>query len=229
MTSPFFRLAAGAVVITSVLITSVAVGAASSALAATAAPDLKKEIEAKIVQVQQGAAPKLKVGPATCPAKLGGVQKKVPIGTYTCTVLIEGVAAPYTVVVKEGGFLKSGVYSIAPAKAIIDLTKVVGFVRENLDESEAELAKISCGKGVVVILEPNATIVCTVIVPTRTDSYTFVVKDVNGTIALRSSPATSTTKPGSAASSTKAGSVSSSTKSDSTPTSRVVVTTTAKK
>jgi hypothetical protein len=167
-------------------------GASRPASAATTT-DLKKEIEGKIVQVQQGAAPKLKVGPATCPASLGGVQKKVPIGTYSCTVVIEGVSAPYTVVVKEGGFLKGGVYSIAPAKAIIDLTKVVGFVRQSLDESEAESARIVCGKGVVLVTTPGSAIVCTVTVGARADSYTFVVKDVNGTIALRSSPGVSTT------------------------------------
>ena len=188
---------------------SIAGPAATAATATTAAPDLKKEIENKIVQVQQGAAPKLKVGPASCPAKLAGAHKKVPIGTYTCTVRIEGVSAPYTVVVKEGGFLKGGIYSIAPAKAIIDLTKVVGFVRENLDESEASTAKVVCGTGVVLVVEPNTTIVCTVTVPTRTDSYTFVVKDVNGTIALRSAPGSSTTKPGS--STTKPGSATTST------------------
>ena len=163
---------------------------------AAQAVDLKKEIEAKIVSVQQSAAPKLKVGPATCPAKLAGVQKRVPIGTYTCTVQIEGVSAPYTVVVSEGGFLKGGVYKIAPAKAIIDLTKVVGFVRASLDEKEAVDAKIVCGKGVVAILEPNSTIICTVTVGGSPQNYTFVVKDVNGTIAIRTSPGlTATTAP----------------------------------
>ena len=164
-----------------------------SAASAAETTDLKKEIEAKIVSVQQGAAPKLKVGPATCPAKLAGVQKKVPIGTYTCTVQIEGVSAPYTVVVSEGGFLKSGVYKISPARAIIDLTKVVGFVRGSLDEKEAADAKIVCGKGVVAVQEPNSTIVCTVTVAGTPQNYTFVVKDVNGTIALRASPSSSTT------------------------------------
>jgi hypothetical protein len=165
----------------------------ASVASAAETPDLKKEIEAKIVSVQQGAAPKLKVGPATCPAKLAGVQKKVPIGTYTCTVQIEGVSAPYTVVVSEGGFLKSGVYKISPARAIIDLTKVVGFVRDSLDEKEAAEAKIVCGKGVVAVQEPNSTIVCTVTVAGTPQNYTFVVKDVNGTIALRTSPSSSTT------------------------------------
>lgn len=153
-----------------------------------ATTDLKKEIETKIQQVQATAAPTLKVGAATCPAKLGGAPKKIPIGTYTCTVVIEGVSAPYTVVIKDGGFLKSGVYSIAPAKAIIDLTKVVGFVRNSLDPKEAPLAKINCGKGVVVVLEPTSTIVCAVTVAASVQKYTFVVKDVNGTIALRSTP-----------------------------------------
>ncbi len=179
-----------------------------SQVSAAEAPDLKKEIEAKIVSVQQGAAPKLKVGPATCPAKLAGVQKKVPIGTYTCTVQIEGVSAPYTVVVSEGGFLKSGVYKISPARAIIDLTKVVGFVRDNLDEKEAAEAKIVCGKGVVAVQEPNSTIVCTVTVAGTPQNYTFVVKDVNGTIALRTSPSSSTTgvaSGGKSSSTTKAG------------------------
>ena len=170
---------------------------------AAQAGDLKKEIEAKIVAVQQGAAPKLKVGPATCPAKLAGVQKRVPIGTYTCTVQIEGVSAPYTVVVSEGGFLKGGVYKIAPAKAIIDLTKVVGFVRASLDEKEAVEAKIVCGKGVVAVLEPNSTIICTVTVGGSPQNYTFVVKDVNGTIAIRTpSGSTATSAPGSAGKST---------------------------
>ena len=187
----------GSVLVGSALVGSFLFGLAPRALAAETR-DLKKEIEAKIVSVQQGAAPKLKVGPATCPAKLAGVQKKVPIGTYTCTVQIEGVSAPYTVVVSEGGFLKSGVYKISPARAIIDLTKVVGFVRNNLDEKEAAEAKIVCGKGVVAVQEPNSTIVCTVTVAGTPQNYTFVVKDINGTIALRASPTSSTSVAGSA-------------------------------
>lgn len=198
MPSPICLLRPASLSVCAVFCAALALAGVTPADATTAATtDLKKEIEGKIVQVQKSAAPKLKVGAATCPAKLAGVQKRVPIGTYACTVQIEGVAAPYSVVVKEGGFLKGGVYSIAPSKAIIDLTKVVGFVRQSLDESEAASAKIVCGKGIVVVLAPNGTIVCTVTVAGSAQNYTFVVKDVNGTIALRTAAAPNTSrKPG---------------------------------
>ena len=197
MPSPICLLRPASLSVCAVFCAALALAGVTPADATTAATtDLKKEIEGKIVQVQKSAAPKLKVGAATCPAKLAGVQKRVPIGTYACTVQIEGVAAPYSVVVKEGGFLKGGVYSIAPSKAIIDLTKVVGFVRQSLDENEAASAKIVCGKGIVVVLAPNGTIVCTVTVAGSAQNYTFVVKDVNGTIALRTAAApASTAKP----------------------------------
>ena len=162
--------------------------------------------------------------------KLGGVQKRVPIGTYTCTVQIEGVSAPYTVVVSEGGFLKGGVYKIAPAKAIIDLTKVVGFVRASLDEKEAVEAKIVCGKGVVAVLEPNSTIICTVTVGGSPQNYTFVVKDVNGTIAIRTpSGSTATSAPGSTATSAPGSAGKSTAPSTTTKVGRSTVSSTTKK
>ena len=91
----------------------------------------------------------------------------------------------------------------------------MGFVRDSLDEKEADEARIVCGKGVVAVQEPNSTIVCTVTVAGTPQNYTFVVKDVNGTIALRTSPgfeprpsldpeakaSSSTTKPAKAAAS----------------------------
>jgi hypothetical protein len=153
--------------------------------AAKPTTDLKGDIEAKIASVQREAAPGLKVGGVSCPATLAGKKTKVPIGNYSCTITIEGVPAPYTVIVKEGGSLKGGVFQISPTKAIIDVSKIVSFVKTSLDPADAASAKISCGNAPVVVADPGAPITCTLTRGKAVEKLEFEVRNVNGLVALK--------------------------------------------
>ena len=82
------------------------------------AKDVKSEVEARIVAAQRAAAPGLQVGPATCPKTLAVTRAQFPVGTFRCTVLIEGVVAPYQVVLSKGGGFKKGGTHLASAAAI---------------------------------------------------------------------------------------------------------------
>lgn len=153
--------------------------------AAKPTTDLKGDIEAKIASVQREAAPGLKVGAVSCPATLAGKKTKVPVGNYSCTISIEGVPAPYTVIVKEGGSLKGGVFQIAPAKAIIDISKIVSFVKTSLEPADAAKAKISCGAAAVVVADPGAPILCTLTRGKAVEKLEFEIRNVNGLVALK--------------------------------------------
>ncbi len=166
-------------------VSSVSAAAAGSAPKAAKATDLKADIEAKIASVQRDAAPGLKVGGVSCPTTLAGKKTKVPVGNYSCTITIEGVPAPYTVIVKEGGSLKGGVFQIAPAKAIIDVSKIVSFVKTSLDPADAASAKISCGAATVVVADPGAPIVCTLTRGKAVEKLEFEIRNVNGLVALK--------------------------------------------
>lgn len=168
----------------------VAVPVSSVAPVAAAAPaakatDLKADIEAKIASVQREAAPGLKVGGVSCPATLAGKKTKVPVGNYSCTITIEGVPAPYTVIVKEGGSLKGGVFQISPSKAIIDISKIVSFVKTSLDPADATNTKVSCGAAPVVVADPGAPIVCTLTRGKAIEKLEFEIRNVNGLVALK--------------------------------------------
>jgi hypothetical protein len=172
---------------------SVAPGAAATPVAKPT--DLKADIEAKIASVQREAAPGLKVGAVSCPATLAGKKTKVPVGNYACTIAIEGVLAPYTVIVKEGGSLKGGVFQISPSKAIIDISKIVSFVKTSLDPADAAAAKISCGAAPVVVADPGTPIVCTLTRGKAVEKLEFEIRNVNGLVALKTGakPPTSST------------------------------------
>jgi hypothetical protein len=164
--------------------------ASSVAPVAVAAPvakatDLKADIEAKIASVQREAAPGLKVGGVSCPATLAGKKTKVPVGNYSCTITLEGVPAPYTVIVKEGGSLKGGVFQISPSKAIIDIAKIVSFVKTSLDPADAAGTKVSCGAAPVVVADPGAPIVCTLTRGKAIEKLEFEIRNVNGLVALK--------------------------------------------
>jgi hypothetical protein len=168
-----------------VAVAAPATSPAAVAPAAKATTDLKADIEAKIASVQREAAPGLKIGAVSCPATLAGKKTKVPVGNYSCTIAIEGVLAPYTVVVKEGGSLKGGVFQISPSKAIIDLSKIVSFVKTSLDPADAAAAKISCGAAAVVVADPGAPIVCTLTRGKAVEKLEFEIRNVNGLVALK--------------------------------------------
>ena len=163
-----------------------------------AAKDVKTDIERKIVAAQQSSAPDLKVGNATCPKALAVPTSKLPVGTFQCTVIVDGTVAPYEVILSNtGGFQKGGTYRIAPAKAIIDTAKIVAFVSASLDDADRASATIACGKKRVVVLDPGKTISCTIVrrpvaaagasstVNTTPQTLVFLVKDRDGKVALQ--------------------------------------------
>jgi hypothetical protein len=163
-----------------------------------AAKDVKTDIERKIVAAQTSSAPDLTIGKATCPKVLAVPTSKLPVGTFQCTVLVEGTVAPYEVILSNtGGFQKGGTYRIAPAKAIIDTAKIVAFVSSSLDDADRAVAVIACGKKRVVVLDPGKTISCTITRPPGSTSAAsstldptpqtliFLVKDKDGRVALQ--------------------------------------------
>jgi hypothetical protein len=154
--------------------------------------NVKAEVESRLTKLQQQASPDLVVGKATCPATMASVQvvsKKSasrPV-VFRCTILVEGVAAPYDVEVHDGGFQNGGAFLMARAKAIIDMNKVVEGTKAQLDESDRSSATISCGPAKVLIANVGDKINCTVKYPDGTGNQALVyeVRDLDGTIALK--------------------------------------------
>jgi hypothetical protein len=154
--------------------------------------NVKAEVEMRLAKLQQQASPDLAVGKATCPATMASVQvvsKKSaskPV-VFRCTILVEGVAAPYDVEVHDGGFQNGGAFLMARAKAIIDMSKVVEGTKAQLDESDRSSAVVSCGAAKVLIADVGDKINCTVKYPKGAGNQTLVyeVRDLDGTIALK--------------------------------------------
>ncbi len=150
------------------------------AQAATA--DLRREIEAKLVETQRKAAPDLKVGKATCPAALSKPVAKLASGLHRCAVLVEGVSVPYDVTLRMGGLVTGGSYTLQNAKAVIDMKKLAGIASTVADNPKT--AKISCGTSRVIVAAPGATLKCTVVEGEAIETLTFVVKDLRGMVSL---------------------------------------------
>jgi hypothetical protein len=154
--------------------------------------NVKAEVETRLAKLQQQASPDLVVGKATCPAAMASVQivsKKSaskPV-VFRCTVLVEGVAAPYDVEVHDGGFQNGGAFLMARAKAIIDMSKVLEGTKAQLDEADRTSAVVACGPAKVLIASVGDKINCTVKYPSGTGNQTLVyeVRDLDGTIALK--------------------------------------------
>jgi hypothetical protein len=154
--------------------------------------NVKAEVETRLAKLQQQASPELVVGKATCPAAMASVQivsKKSaskPV-VFRCTVLVEGVAAPYDVEVHDGGFQNGGAFLMARAKAIIDMSKVIEGTRAQLDEEDRGSAVVACGPAKVLVASVGDKINCTVKYPGGTGNQTLVyeVRDLDGTIALK--------------------------------------------
>ncbi len=151
---------------------------------AAPAADLQTEIQNKIMSVQAEAARGLKVEKARCPDALAVPKSKLKVGTYQCTVLIDGVEAPYTVTIEKGGFLKGGAYRLEATKTILDLRTIAAFVREDLEPDVRETAKVSCGAKRVALVDKGDTVTCKVTGGGAVTSVSFKVVDKNGTVAI---------------------------------------------
>jgi hypothetical protein len=145
-----------------------------------------------LAAAQKQASPGLDVGAATCPPAMAAIQTKAKTAaskpvTFRCTVLVEGVAAPYDVEIRDGGFANGGSFLISRAKAFIDIAKVVDGVKSQLDAADRATATVSCGKRKFVVASIGDTLTCAVDYGAAkgVQKVQYVVKDLDGTIALK--------------------------------------------
>jgi Domain of unknown function (DUF4333) len=140
------------------------------------------EVERLLVGTQKRKSPRLRVGSARCPD-----QVRLANGTrFTCTVQIEGVQAPYLVTLHDVDPARAtGRFALEPAKPIIDVARVVGLIRGNLQPT-ARAATVRCGAAKVRVVEVGASIACTITLGDAVQRVSAVVKDRKGTVVVRS-------------------------------------------
>lgn len=140
------------------------------------------DVERLLVSTQKRKSPNLEVGAATCPD-----QVRLANGTrFTCTVLIEGTKAPYAVTLRDVDAAKAtGRFALAPAKPIIDVSRIVALIRSKLQPT-ARAATVRCGTAKVRVVEVGASIACTITLGDAVQKVSAVVKDLKGTVVVRS-------------------------------------------
>ncbi len=139
------------------------------------------DVERLLVSTQRRESPRLRVGTATCPD-----QVRLANGTrFTCTVLIEGTKAPYSVTLRDVDAAGTGGrFALEPAKPIIDVTRIVSLIRSKLQPG-ARGAEVRCGATRVRVVEVGGTIGCTITLGDVVQKVTAEVKDLKGTVVVR--------------------------------------------
>ncbi len=139
------------------------------------------DVERLLVSTQKRKSPELRVGRASCPD-----QVRLVNGTrFTCTVQIEGTRAPYAVTLRDVDAAKAtGRFALAPAKPIIDVSRIVALIRSKLQPT-ARAATVRCGTAKVRVVEVGADIACTVTLGDAVQKVTAEVKDLKGTVVVR--------------------------------------------
>ncbi len=139
------------------------------------------DVERLLVSTQKRRSPKLRVGSASCPD-----QVRLANGTrFICTVQIEGTRAPYAVTLRDVDAAKAtGRFALAPAKPIIDVSRIVGLIRSKLQPT-ARAATVRCGTAKVRVVEVGAAIACTITLGDAVQKVSAVVKDLQGTVVVR--------------------------------------------
>jgi hypothetical protein len=147
------------------------------------------DVERLLVSTQRRKSPNLEVGAATCPD-----QVRLANGTrFTCTVRIEGTKAPYAVTLRDIDAAKAtGRFALAPAKPIIDVSRIVALIRSKLQPT-ARAATVRCGTAKVRVVEIGAGIACTITLGDAVQKVTAEVKDLKGTVVVRGEPARTVT------------------------------------
>jgi Domain of unknown function (DUF4333) len=139
------------------------------------------DVERLLVSTQKRKSPNLKVGAATCPD-----QVRLANGTmFTCTVVIEGTKAPYAVTLRDVDAAgTTGRFALAPAKPIIDVSRIVDLIRSKLQPTARD-ATVTCGAAKVRVVEVGAAIPCTITLGDAVQKVSAVVKDLQGTVVVR--------------------------------------------
>jgi hypothetical protein len=140
------------------------------------------DVERLLVSTQKRRSPGLRVGTASCPD-----QVRLANGTsFTCTVQIEGTQAPYAVTLRDVDAARAtGRFALEPAKPIIDVARVVRLIRSELQPT-ARAATVRCGAPRVRVVEVGAAIACTITLGDAVQKVRAVVKDLKGTVVVRS-------------------------------------------
>ena len=107
---------------------------------------------------------------------------------FTCTVRIEGTEASYSVTLRDVDAAGTGRFALQPAKPIIDVTRIVSLIRSKLQPA-ARAAAVRCGAPgtpMVRVVEIGGTVGCTITLGDATQKVTAEVKDLKGTVVVRS-------------------------------------------
>ena len=137
-----------------------------------------QQVESLVIATQKRASPDFDVRDASCPARV--VVKEG--ATFECTVVVEGVVAPYTVTFTDVNVkAKTGGYDLRPAKAILSVPKIVDFVKTSATDPAA---RVDCGTQRVKVLDPGATFACRLSDATGDHTVTLRVDDVSGKVTL---------------------------------------------
>jgi hypothetical protein len=122
------------------------------------------------------AVPDVQVGSVTCPKDV-----KVTEGArFQCTAELAGSQLPVTVTlshVKDGDYT----YELKPAKALIDIDKVITEIQSRLP-AQARAATVNCGTPRVRVLEVGGTIPCTISLGSKRQAVRTVVDNLDGTV-----------------------------------------------
>jgi hypothetical protein len=140
------------------------------------------EVERLLVRTQKRRSPALRVGVARCPEQI-----RLANGTrFTCTVEIERTRAPYAVTLRDVDAARAtGRFDLQPAKPIIDISRIVGLIRSKLQPT-ARSAVVRCGTAKVRVVEVGGVIGCTITLGDAIQRVQAMVKDLKGTVVIRS-------------------------------------------
>lgn len=135
------------------------------------------ELAAKVVTEQEEVTPDLEVVEGSC-------EEDVPLEVdevIGCTVLIDGVEAPYdvTVTALEDD---SARYEISPARAIISVQAVVDALRAELEGQGVSGVAVDCGADAVRVEDPDTSFTCGLALGGRTREATITVQDLQGNV-----------------------------------------------
>ncbi|HEX2274652.1 MAG TPA: DUF4333 domain-containing protein [Acidimicrobiales bacterium] len=135
------------------------------------------QAEQQLVARQKQATPDLNVGEARC-ATRAELRKGA---TFGCSVLVEGLPAPYTVTITDvDRDAKTAEYEFELTKAVVSLAKVLDVVKRTWGDQSA---RVECGPGKVRLAEVGTTIECSVNDKDGFHSATVRVVDIQGNVA----------------------------------------------
>jgi hypothetical protein len=170
------RTAAAAAAV--VALAAVACGGSDDGSDAGPRPVDTEEVESLLVATQRRTSPDFNVGAAECPE-----QVTVSEGaTFNCTVMVEGVAAPYIVTFADvNARNQTGRYDLRPAKAILSVPKLVELVKSLAADPGA---RVDCGPARVLVADVGATLQCRLSDTEGGHTVNLRVDDIEGRVTV---------------------------------------------